>query len=206
MVMKIVFGTTNKRKLEDLLGICNELGVDIEVLGLDDIGWNLGDIEENGDTLWQNSLIKAKVIHNYCIENDINYPIITADSGLFFDCLYGEPGIYTSRYADEERAKDASLPEWQCVFKALDKMKGMENRSATFKAVVTCMMPDGSYFQELGESKGVIAESVIGEIKKPYFYAVFKVNGYSKVFNELEKQELKDTYRYKALRKVVSKI
>lgn len=204
--MKVIFGTTNKRKLEDFFNICKELGVDIEVLGLDDVGWNLGEIEENGDTLWQNSLIKAKVIHEFCLNNNIYYPIITDDGGIFIDYLNGEPGIYTARYADEERRLDPSLPKWQCVVKVLDKLNGIENRNATLKCVVTCIMPDGSYFQELGESKGTITDGFVGELKKPYFYPVFVLDGYSKVFSELEDVELKDTYRYKALRKVINKI
>lgn len=204
--MKVIFGTTNKRKIEDLLNICMELGCDIEVLGLDDIGWNLGEIEEDGDTLWENSLIKAKAIYDFCQNNNIYYPIITDDGGIFVDYLNGEPGIYTARYADFERKLNPSLPKWQCVVKVLDKMNGVKNRRATLKCVVTCMMPDGSYFREFGESKGEIADSFVGELKKPYFYPIFILDGYSKVFSELNNEELKDTYRYKALRKVISKL
>ena len=39
--MKIVFGTTNKRKIEDLQNLINALNLDIEVLGINDIGWNI---------------------------------------------------------------------------------------------------------------------------------------------------------------------
>ena len=68
------------------------------------------------------------------------------------------------------------------------------------------MMSDGTYFQELGESKGHIAEDIIGELKKPYFYSVFIVDSYDKVFSNLNKNELKDTYRYNALEKTLVKI
>ena len=40
--MKIIFGTTNKRKIKDLLNVINKLNFDIEVASLDDIGWNRG--------------------------------------------------------------------------------------------------------------------------------------------------------------------
>lgn len=59
--MKIIFATTNKRKISDLLKITKDL--DIEILTLDDINYNLGEIEENGNTLEENSLIKAKTIY-----------------------------------------------------------------------------------------------------------------------------------------------
>ena len=68
------------------------------------------------------------------------------------------------------------------------------------------MMSDGTYFQELGESKGYIAKDIIGELKKPYFYSVFILDGYDKAFSALNEKELKDTYRYNALKKTLVKI
>lgn len=55
--MKTIFGTTNKRKISDLLNIINSNQLNVEVLTLSDIGWDLGDIDENGLTLEENSLI-----------------------------------------------------------------------------------------------------------------------------------------------------
>lgn len=49
--MKIVFGTTNQRKIEDLKKLIKILDLDLEVLGLDDIDWNLGEINEDGHTI-----------------------------------------------------------------------------------------------------------------------------------------------------------
>ena len=59
--MKVIFGTTNMRKKEDLKNLVEILGLDIEILSLEDIGWDLGEIEEDGKTLQENSLIKAKI-------------------------------------------------------------------------------------------------------------------------------------------------
>ena len=94
--MKTIFGTTNKRKISDLLNIINSNQLDIEVLTLSDIGWDLEDIDENGSTLEENSLIKAKAIYKFCQNNNINYHILTDDSGLFVEVLNGEPVIYTA--------------------------------------------------------------------------------------------------------------
>ena len=68
------------------------------------------------------------------------------------------------------------------------------------------MMPDGSYFQEFGESKGYIAYDIIGELKRPYFYSVFILNGFDKAFSDLNKEELDNTYRYNALKKTLVRI
>lgn len=204
--MKIIFGTTSKRKTEDLQNIINQLGFNIEVLGMSDIGWNRGEIEENGNTIEENSLIKATAILDFCRNNNIKYPIITDDAGLFCEALNGEPGIYTARYADDELALNPELPKYQCVIKLLRNLNGIKNRNASYRCCVTCMMYDGSYFQELSESKGYIADDIIGELKKPYFYSVFILDGYDKAFSELKTKELDNTYRYNALKKTLRKI
>ena len=71
---------------------------------------------------------------------------------------------------------------------------------------VTIMMPNGEYHQEFGESKGTIAKEIIGELKKPYFYSVFILEGTNVAFNSLKGEELDNTYRYNALRKSLKKI
>ncbi len=199
--MKLIFGTTNKRKVEDLLNIINEMNLDIEVISMNDIGWDRGEIEENGSTIEENSLIKAQAILSFCIDHNIKYPIMTDDAGLFVNALNGEPGIYTARYADDEIALNPNLPKHQCVIKLLRNLNDKKNRDAKYRCCVTSMMPNGEYFQEIGESDGMIAEDIIGELKKPYFYSVFILNGTNKAFNQLEGEELYNTYRYNAIRK-----
>lgn len=199
--MKLIFGTTNKRKVEDLQNIINEMNLNIEVVSMEDIGWDRGEIDENGSTIEENSLIKAQAILSFCHDHNIDYPIMTDDAGLFVDALNGKPGIYTARYADDELALDSSLPKYQCVVKLLREMNGVQNRNAKYRCCVTSMMPNGDYHQEIGESEGKIANKIIGELKKPYFYSVFILNGTNVAFNELKGEELDNTYRYNALRK-----
>ncbi|MBR4671813.1 MAG: non-canonical purine NTP pyrophosphatase [Bacilli bacterium] len=204
--MKVIFGTTNKRKIEDLQGIINELNLNIEVLGLSDIGWDRGETEENGATVEENSMMKARAIHEFCIEKKIPYPTIADDTGLFVDSLNGEPGIYTMRYADDELAKDSTLPPYQCVIKLLRNLEGKPNRDATYKCCVTTILEDGTSFQEIGTSKGYIKEGMPSEFKKPYHYCVFALKDSYKAFNELTKDELSDTFRYNALRKTLKRL
>lgn len=204
--MIVIFGTTNERKTEDLRNIIKKLGLDIEIKTLTDISYNRGKIEETGNTLEENSLIKATAIYNFCKDNDINYPILTDDAGLFVESLNGEPGIYTGRYADEELKQNPLLPKYECVNKLLRKLNGVSNRSAYYKCVVTCMYPNGTYFQDFGISNGKIAKSIVEPLKKPYFYSVFISIISDKTFNLLNKEELNDTYRYLALNKVLTKL
>ena len=201
--MKLIFGTTSKRKVEDLQNIINEMNLDIEVLSMEDIGWDRGEIEENGVTIEENSLIKAQAIFSFCKDHNIEYPIMTDDAGLFVDELNGEPGVYTARYADDELSINPELPKHQCVVKLLRKLNNKENRKATYRCCVTTMMPNGEFYQEMGESEGTIAKDIIGDLTKPYFYSVFVLKGTNVAFNKLTPDELDDTYRYKALRKAL---
>lgn len=204
--MELIFGTTNKRKVEDLQNIINEMNLDIQVLSMKDIGWDRGEIDEDGKTLEENSLIKAKAILDFCHDHNLQYPIITDDSGLFVDSLNGEPGIYTARYADDELAMNPELPKYQCVIKLLRNLNDEDNRKASYKCCVTTMMPNGEYHQEFGVSEGSIAREIIGDLTRPYFYAVFVLNGTDVAFNKLEEKQLKNTYRYNALRKSLKRI
>ena len=204
--MKLIFGTTNKRKKEDLKNIIKEMKLNIEVLDMDDIGWDKDEIEENGATIEENSLIKARALLSFCKDHNIEYSILTDDAGLYVDALNGEPGIYTSRYADKEIKENPSLPKHQCVIKLLNKLKNKDSRKAQYRYCVTIMKPNGTYLQEFGESKGSIATEIIGDLAKPFFYSVFILAGTNVAFNKLEIEELKNTYRYKALRKALNNI
>lgn len=202
--MKIIFGTSNRRKVEDIKNVIEENNLPLEVLTLEDIGWNLGDIEENGTTLEENSLIKAQNIYEFCKQHSFFYPIVTDDSGLFVDYLNGKPGIYTARYADEEIKNNPSLPPYECINKVLKELEGAENRDAHYKCVITCMKEDGSYFQTEAVTEGVISKSIVEPIIRPHFYSIFDYKGTN--FRKLTEEELKDTYRFKALREALIKL
>lgn len=204
--MIIIFGTTNERKIEDLKNLIKSFNLNIEIKSLTDISWNRNDIDETGSTLEENSLIKATEIYKFCKENKINYPILTDDSGLFVESLNDEPGIYTGRYADKELSQNSLLPKYECVNKLLKKLNGISNRKAYYKCVVTFMYQDGNYFQDFGISTGEIIDKITEPIIKPYFYSVFKLINFDKTFNLLNEEELKDTYRYKAFKKVLTKV
>ncbi len=201
--MKIVFGTTNERKVEDFQKVVQLLGYKIEVLTLSQIGWNLGEIEETGSTLEENSNIKAEAIYQFLKKKNLNIPVFTDDGGLFVEALEGRPGVYTARYGDTELKKDPTLPKYVGVEKLLKEMEQETNRTAYYRSVVTCICPDGTQFQEKGETKGEIARKMEEPFTKPYFYTVFSYQG--KNFRELSLEELKTTYRFQAIEKALRK-
>ncbi len=201
--MRVIFATTNNRKLEDLNTIIAENNLNLEVLSLSDIGWDRGEIEENGNTIYENSLIKANAVLDFCKQANINYPIITDDAGLFVDALNGEPGIYTARYADFELSQNKELPKHYVLIKMLDNMANKTNRECEYRCAITVMFNNGEYKQFDGAIKGLIDTKINEPIKKPYFYSLFIDKNTLIPFNQLSVEQLKNTYRYTTLTKAL---
>ena len=93
MKMKIVLATHNQDKCAEMREIMG--GMPIELLTLNKFP-EIEEIIENGHTLLQNALIKARTVHKIT-----NLPAMADDTGLEVDALNGKPGIYSARYAGE---------------------------------------------------------------------------------------------------------
>ena len=91
--MKLVIATHNQDKLKELHhGLSN---LNIKLLTLNDFP-SIGEIVEDGKTLEENALIKAREVHIIT-----SLPSISDDTGLEVDALDGAPGVFTARYAGE---------------------------------------------------------------------------------------------------------
>ena len=191
--MKIIYGTGNKDKLDQVRSFVNTMGYDYEFIGLKDIGFN-DDIEENGTTFEENSLIKAKAIKDFCDKKNINKIIVADDAGLCVDALNGEPGVYSARYSGDHAPQDVTLK------KLLENMKDVkkEDRTAVFVCVLTAIFPDRNIKAYRGETKGTIAMKP-GTMGKLTYGPVFIPEGFNKVINDLSDEELGTTHREKAL-------
>ena len=106
---KIVFATTNEGKVKEIKEILGDFP--IEVVSMKEMGIT-ADIEENGTTFEENSLIKARALAKLT-----GLPALADDSGLEVDYLNGEPGIYSARYlgrdTDYDYKTSAELPPWE---------------------------------------------------------------------------------------------
>ena len=118
--MKIIFASNNKNKVEE---IQNQVPSFIQVVTLDEIGCT-EDIEETGATIEENAIIKA----NY-ITQKYDMPCFADDTGLEIEALTGEPGVYSARYAGEDKNADKNMDL------VLEKMQNESNRKAQFKTV-----------------------------------------------------------------------
>lgn len=198
--MKIIYGSGNKAKLQEVKDFFENNKIDVELLSLKDIGFNK-EIDENGKTFEENSLIKANAIKEFCNKNNINEIIITDDAGLCVDALDGRPGVYSARYAGDHASQEETLN------KLLNEMKDVpeEKRTASFVCVLTTILKEGQVIVARGETKGKIAIKP-GAMGKLTYGPVFIPDEFGKVMNELDSEQLKHTHREKALQELINKI
>jgi len=141
--MKIIFATGNKGKLREAAEI---LGGGFALLSPADLGIT-EDVEVTGDTLLENSVIKANYIYART-----GLDCFADDTGLEVDALGGAPGVHSARYATDGHDFDANIDK---LLAELAKHPG-EPRTARFRSVVTLIFKGEHHFFE-GTLEGIIA-------------------------------------------------
>ena len=189
---KMIYGTTNPNKVKDIKSIIAAHKANIEVLSLKDIGFQ-EEIEENGTTFEENSEIKAIAVKKFCDKNNIDYDIITTDdAGLCVECLNGEPGVYSARYAGPGATQE------QCLNKLLNNIEqtGDTERKAKFVCVLTSFLKDGNKIVSKGECEGTIAKEIknLGGLT---YSPIFIPNGYKVPMSELSAEEYEKAHNHR---------
>ncbi len=128
---KIVLASRNKNKIRELREMLASVAGELEILSLDDVGYE-GDIEEDGESYEENSVIKSSV------PAALGYIGVADDSGLSVDVLDGAPGIYSARYAGEHVTYTDNNE------KLLKVLENEDNRAAKFVCVMSITVPDGA--------------------------------------------------------------
>ena len=147
--MKLIFGTSNRGKLREASDI---LGPDYQVVCPADLGIT-EDVEETGETLEANSILKAEHIFNIA-----HAACFADDTGLEVDALGGAPGVRSARFAGDQHDFAANRR------KLLEVMKDVpdELRTARFRCVVTLILEDGQKHFFNGVVEGRIARYETG--------------------------------------------
>ena len=173
--MKIVVATHNKDKFKELYHGLKSLK--IELLSLEDFP-EIGEIIENGNTLEQNALIKARTVNQLT-----SLPAISDDTGLFVDALNGDPGIYSARYAGENSTYLDN------VNKMLHELKNVpeDQRQAKFSTVMAYVDGKMELIAE-GFVKGIISNKIKG-IGGFGYDSIFYVCNKGKTFSEMSIEE-----------------
>lgn len=146
MKRKLVFATNNLHKLEEARSILQNM---VDVVSLADIKC-FDDIPETAKTLEGNAMLKAKYISEH-----FHLDCFSDDTGLEIEALNNEPGVYSARYAGENKDSEANMN------KVLHKLENIENRSAQFRTVIALII-DGKEYSFDGIVKGEITREKQG--------------------------------------------
>jgi XTP/dITP diphosphohydrolase len=161
MIPRLVVASKNPDKILEIEDVLGEAGVAGEIVR----GLEWPDVDETGETLEENALLKARAVVEV-----VGLPTVADDTGLEVAALDGRPGVRTARFAGE----DATYAD--NVTRLLREMDGVADRRATFRTAVALVMPDGSEIVVDGSLDGVIAEKARGDDGFGYD-PVFEVEG-----------------------------
>ena len=185
--MKLVFATNNLNKLKEVQSLIPE---HIQLLSLKDIGC-FEDVPETQRTIKGNAIQKAGYIKEH-----YGFDCFADDTGLEVEALHNEPGVFSARYAGEQRDANDNMDL------LLKNLKDKPNRNAQFKTVVSLYL-NNNLETFTGICKGEITTTKHGESGFGYD-PIFKAKGYSKTFAQISLKE-KNTigHRGKAVRLLV---
>ncbi|MEC1271574.1 XTP/dITP diphosphatase [Bacillus subtilis] len=191
IIMKeAIIATHNPGKVKEFKEILEPRGYDVKSLA--EIGF-AEEIEETGHTFEENAILKAEAV-----AKAVNKMVIADDSGLSIDNLGGRPGVYSARYAGEQKDDQANIE------KVLSELKGIEKeqRTARFRCALAVSIPGEETKTVEGHVEGYIAEEPRGEYGFGYD-PIFIVKDKDKTMAELTSDEKnKISHRADALKKL----
>lgn len=189
--MIFVIASNNPKKREELLRIFQPLGFIAKTP--EELGIELDEVEETGKTFRENAFLKAEAAMK-----KTGFAAVADDSGLCVDALDGRPGVFSARYAENDKAKiDKLLSELM--------QSGSPDRSAHFECAICCCFPNGDTMYAEGRCDGSIGYAPRGTNGFGYD-PIFFVEG-NKTFAELsDNQKDAMSHRGNALRDLSAKL
>ena len=170
--MKLVFATNNKNKI---IEVQQMLPPSIVIMSLESIGC-FEEIPETAETIEENAIMKA----NY-VTQKYGYDCFADDTGLEVEALKGEPGVFSARYAGEQRNSEDNMN------KLLGALSTETDRNAQFKTVIALNL-NGSQHLFTGIARGEITLEKSGNQGFGYD-PIFKPEGYEATFAQLSLEE-----------------
>ncbi len=139
--MKLLYGTANPAKLQYMREVLK--GLDLEIIGLNQIDLDINNIEENGNNPLENAKIKALVYYNAT-----KMPVFSCDSGLYIEGLGEEnqPGVHVRR-VNGKTLNDEQMIEYYTNL--AEKMGGKVK--AQYKNAICLIIDEKNIFEYDGE-------------------------------------------------------
>lgn len=170
--MKLVFASNNRHKIQEIQNLIHN---SIQILSLEDIGC-FEEIPETAETIEGNAILKA----NYVTEK-YGYDCFADDTGLEIDYLNGGPGVYSARFAGEQKNDQDN------VNKVLLEIKNTNNRKANFKTVIAL-----NFNKEQHLFTGIISGNITNFPKGNQGFGydpIFQPDHYNVTFAEMNQME-----------------
>jgi XTP/dITP diphosphohydrolase len=145
--MQIVLASRNAHKVVEVSRILSTAGVDVDLVGMDEVGVEIPEIVETGATFAENASLKAETV-----ARAVGLPALADDSGLSVAALNGMPGVLSARWAGshgDDRANRELVLD-QCADVA------PERRQAAFVCVVALAVPGQPTTTAEGRVEGML--------------------------------------------------
>jgi len=188
--MEVIVATRNRGKLREFRDALK--GLNLRIYGLSDFP-DVPEVEEDGQSFTENALKKARFYSRY-----LGKLTLADDSGLEVECLKGQPGVHSARYAGEKASSQENNQ------KLLGEMQGVpiSKRGARFRCIIAVKLPGGSEALSEGACKGRIGFKEKG--RKGFGYdPLFILPRDGRTMAELSLEEKnRVSHRGKALRKI----
>lgn len=193
MKKEILIATRNPGKAREFEQLFHSAGYQIKTL-LDYP--ELPDVEETGMTFEENARLKAETIAKIC-----NCLVLADDSGLEVDALYGQPGVYSARYAGEIKSDAANNA------KLLHELTDvpLEERTANFHCTLVLAHPEKESLVVSAKWPGIIITIPRGENGfgyDPLFYIPEEQKTAAELSSERKNQI---SHRARAIRELAKK-
>jgi XTP/dITP diphosphohydrolase len=183
----LCFATNNQHKIQEVRA---HLGSDFQLVGLKEIGCT-DELPEEQPTLEGNSFQKAEYVYK-----NFGVSCFADDTGLEVEALQGAPGVYSARYAGEQRRAEDNM---QLLLKNL---ADSQNRKARFRTVITLITPEFTR-----QFEGIVNGQIIHEHKGSGGFGydpIFLPDGYNKTLAEMSMEEKNAiSHRARAVNKLI---
>jgi XTP/dITP diphosphohydrolase len=158
---RLVAATKNPDKAREVRAVLAVVAPWVELVE----GLEWPEVEESGDTLEENALLKARAV---AVATGL--PAVADDTGLEVAALGGAPGVHTARYAGPGAGYAANRRA------LLTALEGVADRRARFRTVVALVIPGAGEVLAQGVLDGQITREERGSGGFGYD-PVFEVEG-----------------------------
>lgn len=183
----LCFATNNQHKIQEVRA---HLGSDFQLVGLEEIGCTV-ELPEQQPTLEGNSFQKAEYVYK-----NFGVSCFADDTGLEVEALQGAPGVYSARYAGEQRSAEDNMEL------LLKNLSTSQNRKARFRTVITVITPEFTK-----QFEGTVTGQIIQEHRGTDGFGydpIFLPDGCTKTLAEMSMEEKNAiSHRTRAVNKLI---